>query len=136
MQIGTEQLKTQQRIMESKNLYNGKIDGIWGPKSIAAKLKWECSGKFAPAIPNNGFPLNERGPFPAGVKRLPTGELTCVELERKALEAKKAENPVSTNMVPQQNGQNTQNQNGQKKPHNQPNQQNQKPVDKPEVEGV
>ena len=60
MQIGTEQLKAQQQIMSAKNFYNGKIDGVWGPKTIAAKQKWERSGKFAPAIPNSGLPLDDR----------------------------------------------------------------------------
>lgn len=79
MQTGTEQLKSQQAVMSAKNLYNGKIDGIWGPKSIAAKLKWERSGKFSPAIPNNGFPLSLAAPFPPGVSQK-SGLLTCAEL--------------------------------------------------------
>lgn len=83
MQTGSKQLEAQQRIMQAKNFYNGKVDGIWGPKSIKAMQKWERSGKFAPAVPNNGFPLSERGPFPAGVKRKPDGLLTCMEVEAK-----------------------------------------------------
>lgn len=83
MQIGTEQLKAQQAIMAAKNYYNGKIDGVWGPKTIAAKQKWERSGKFAPAIPNSGLPLDDRATLPPGVIRLATGMLTCAEIESK-----------------------------------------------------
>lgn len=78
MQIGTEQLKAQQTIMQNLNYYTGKIDGIWGPKTIAAKVKWERSGKFSPAIPNNGFPLAERASLPPGVTRTATGLLVHV----------------------------------------------------------
>ncbi len=84
MQIGTEQLKAQQAIMAAKNLYNGKIDGIWGPKTIAAKQKWERGGKFAPAIPNNGLPLDDRATLPPGVIRLASGLLTCAEVQNQS----------------------------------------------------
>ncbi len=87
MQIGTEQLKAQQEIMAAKNFYNGKIDGIWGPKTIAAKQKWERSGKFAPAIPNNGLPLDDRATLPPGVIRHASGLLTCVEVQQKQNQA-------------------------------------------------
>ena len=79
MQIGKDQLKAQQEIMAAKNMYNGKIDGIWGPLTIAAKQKWERSGKFSPAVPNNGFPLNDRQALPPGVLRKPDGTLYCME---------------------------------------------------------
>lgn len=81
MQTGTEQLKNQQAIMAAKGFYNGKIDGIWGPDTIAAKIKWERSGKFNPAVPNNGLPLPSKGQLPLGVRRLPDGTMTCPELE-------------------------------------------------------
>lgn len=87
MQIGTEQLKAQQAIMAAKNYYNGKIDGVWGPKTIAAKQKWERSGKFAPAIPNNGLPLDDRATLPPGVIRQASGLLTCVEVQQKQNQA-------------------------------------------------
>lgn len=91
MQIGSEQLKSQQQVLKALNLYSGKIDGIWGPDTIAAKIKWERSGKFAPGIPNNGFPLPDRGPFPSGVRRNSNGTLTCLELDLKPAEV---EQPV------------------------------------------
>lgn len=102
MQTGSEQLKSQQSVMQSRNMYQGKIDGIWGPKSIAAKVKWERSGKFAPAIPNNGFPLPDRGPFPPGVRRLKDGTLTCTELETRVttkIEAPLVATPVEAPVV-------------------------------------
>jgi hypothetical protein len=94
MQTGSEQLKSQQKVMQARNFYQGKIDGIWGPKTIAAKVKWERSGKFAPAIPNNGFPLADRGPFPIGVRRQADGTLSCSEIELSA-QLPKVEAPVA-----------------------------------------
>lgn len=82
MQVGSEQLARQQEIMQSLGYYNGKIDGIWGPKTIEAKIKWEMSGKFNPALPNNGLPFGDKGPFPRGVYREPkTGLLSCPQYE-------------------------------------------------------
>ena len=100
MQTGSEQLREQQRIMNAKKFYYGKLDGIWGPKTIAAKQKWEVSGQFSPGIPNNGFPLPDRGPFPKGVKRLQDGRLSCVELEQQ--DAKQQESKKNNNQQPQQ----------------------------------
>ena len=50
MQIGTEQLRRQQQILQLKGLYSGALDGIWGPKTIEAMRKWESKG-FAPGLP-------------------------------------------------------------------------------------
>ena len=94
MQTGKEHLMAQQQVMAAKNMYNGKIDGIWGPKSIAAMQKWERSGKFAPAIPSNGFPLDDRKPLPPGVSRLSDGSLTCIELESKKAKQESASTPA------------------------------------------
>lgn len=95
MQTGTEQLKAQQDIMFAKGFYRGAIDGIWGPKTIEAKQKWEVSGKFNPGIPNNGLPIPERGPFPAGVRRTRTGLLTCSEIELRPVKVEtQSEKPV------------------------------------------
>lgn len=87
MQTGSEQLKSQQQILKSKGYYGGAVDGIWGPMTIEAKLKWERSGKFAPGIPNNGLPFPARGPFPTGVRRKSDGTLTCAEVELAAITA-------------------------------------------------
>jgi hypothetical protein len=79
--------------MAAKNFYNGKIDGIWGPKTIAAKQKWERSGKFAPAIPNNGLPLDDRATLPPGVIRQANGLLTCAEVQQKQNQAQQSQQP-------------------------------------------
>ena len=67
MQYETQQLKRQQLIMQCLGFYNGKIDGIWGPKSIDAKKRFESSPKYLPALPANGMPFAARAPFPNGV---------------------------------------------------------------------
>ena len=85
-------MKNQQRLMQAEGFYNGKIDGIWGPKTIAAKVKWERSGRYAPAIPNNGFPLSDRGPLPSGVFRKPDGTLTSVKMDQKSAAQQQSNN--------------------------------------------
>lgn len=93
MQIGSAQLERQQLIMRLKGFYNGKLDGIWGPKSIAAKQKWEADTSYLPAIPTNGFPLGNRGPYPRGIVREDTGLLTCPEVIDHLSKQKKKEEP-------------------------------------------
>lgn len=65
MQVSTEQLKRQQEILKALGFYHGKLDGIWGPKSIQAKKKFEGDPKFVPGIPNNGLPFASKGPYPS-----------------------------------------------------------------------
>lgn len=67
MQVKTEQLIRQQEIMKALGFYHGKIEGIWGPKSIDAKKKFEASPTFSPGIPKNGMPFADHGPYPANI---------------------------------------------------------------------
>src|SRR5574343_1863322 len=91
MQTGSEQITRQQEIMQALGFYTGKIDGIWGPKTIEAKKKWELSGKFSPGLPNMGLPLADRGPYPKGVfLDKASGLLTCAQLEVKKEQAAQA----------------------------------------------
>jgi hypothetical protein len=81
MQTGKEKHSRQQLIMQLLGFYKGKVDGIWGPATMDAKRRWEMSTKFEPAIPNNGLPLGDRGPYPKGIRIGSDGLLTCAELE-------------------------------------------------------
>lgn len=56
-----------QVIMTMMDLYDGACDGVWGPKCIAAKAKWELMDEFEPGVPSNGLPFNGRGKLPAGL---------------------------------------------------------------------
>ena len=80
MQVGDEKLKAQQKLLKAKGFYNGAIDGIWGPSTIASMIKFERSRTFAPAVPNNGMPFSERGPFPRGVI-MRRGLIWCPEMD-------------------------------------------------------
>lgn len=68
-QRSENQLKRQQEILKALGFYNGAIDGIWGPKSIAAMKTFEAKPEFKPAVPNHGLPLGDQGPYPAGITR-------------------------------------------------------------------
>lgn len=80
MQLGTEKHKAQQQMLKAKGFYSGKIDGIWGPSTIEAMVRFERSKSFAPAVPSNGMPFPERGPFPKGVILI-KGLVWCPEMD-------------------------------------------------------
>lgn len=90
MQTGSEQLRRQQEILAVKGFYKGALDGIWGPKTIEAKISWEMHPSFTPGIPNRGLPFGDKGPYPKGLLRNRVdGMFTCPELDmRKSQEEK------------------------------------------------
>lgn len=65
MQVEKNQIQRQQEILAVLGFYFGDFDGVWGPKTIEAKKKFEASPSFVPGIPNNGLPFGDRGPYPA-----------------------------------------------------------------------
>ena len=81
MQTQPEHLKRQQAILKKHGFYNGKIDGIWGPSSIAAKKAFEASPDFKPGYPNNGMPFKGTGPYPKGIRVGAKGMLQCEGIE-------------------------------------------------------
>ena len=80
MQLGDDKHKAQQTMLKAKGFYSGKIDGIWGPSTSQAMIRFERSKSFAPAIPSNGMPLRERGPFPKGIVLI-KGLVWCAEMD-------------------------------------------------------
>ena len=48
---------SQQTALKQLGYYDGEVDGIWGPMTIQAKIKFERSGQFAPGLPSNGMPF-------------------------------------------------------------------------------
>lgn len=56
-----------QVIMTLLGYYDGQCDGVWGPKCIEAKRKWELDDDFEPGVPANGLPFNGRGKLPKGM---------------------------------------------------------------------
>ncbi len=74
-QFQPTQIIRQQQVLAHLGYYKGRIDGIWGPKCIAAKKEFESMG-FAPGLPNGGLPFAARGPYPKGVMMI-GGLLTC-----------------------------------------------------------
>lgn len=49
--------KSQQEVLHALGFYDGVIDGIWGPRTIQAKARFERDPKFVPGIPNHGLPF-------------------------------------------------------------------------------
>lgn len=80
-------LQRQQMILSVLGYYQGICDGIWSSKTIAAMRQFESSGKFAPALPRNGLPLDLHSKMPPGIFRdtitatAGAGLLTCAGLD-------------------------------------------------------
>lgn len=107
MQYETAQLRRQQLIMHVLGFYDGALDGIWGPKSIEAKKRFEASPKFMPAIPANGMPFAGRAPFPNGITACRDGLLYheaiegMLEKERAQAEAEAAQPKKQSKHAPE-----------------------------------
>lgn len=67
MQTNPKEILRQQIVLNFLGFYNGRLDGIWGPETIAAKKSFEGSGNFNPGIPNSGLPFANDGPLPDGL---------------------------------------------------------------------
>lgn len=63
----TKALARQQMVLAALGFYSGKFDGVWSKKTIEAKVDYECSGKFSPALPNRGLPFDTAKPLPVGL---------------------------------------------------------------------
>ena len=59
-------IAVQQSVMTVLGFYDGNIDGVWGPKCVAAMNRWQLEDSFDPALPNNGY-------FFTPPQRLPKG---------------------------------------------------------------
>lgn len=96
-----EQLKRQQQILTALGHYHGKIDGVWGPASIAAMTAFEATPLFLPGIPNHGMPLGNLGPWPAGVEKdLTVNRYAPVLLTHPLLEVVEVKPPVVAKKEP------------------------------------
>jgi hypothetical protein len=96
MQATQEQIKRQQEILKLKGFYSGVIDGIWGPKCIEAKSKYETDRAFAPGLPNRGLPFADQGPYPKGLYMGRDKLLTCAEYEQYAQQKAETETKAKT----------------------------------------
>lgn len=63
----------QQLIMTMLGYYDGVCDGVWGPKCVEAKRRWEFEDDFEPAVPSNGLPFVGRGKLPKGMNYVHKG---------------------------------------------------------------
>lgn len=76
-----------QIIMTFLGYYEGNCDGVWGPKSIAAKRVWEFDDSFEPAVPSNGLPFTGRDRLPKGLVYMRKGlEIVCLKMSNEARE--------------------------------------------------
>lgn len=102
MQITKPELARQQLVMKFLKFYKHKIDGIWGPESIAAKQAWESQRSFIPAYPNQGMPFGARDTLPKGVSFNPkTRIMECVGMSETVIaEIMALQEPKSNTVTP------------------------------------
>lgn len=60
-------IAVQQSVMTALGFYDGDIDGVWGPKCIAAMNRWQLEDSFDPALPNNGYFFTPPSRLPKGL---------------------------------------------------------------------
>ena len=53
--------------MTALGFYDGDIDGVWGPKCVAAMNRWQLEDSFDPALPNNGYFFTPPSRLPKGL---------------------------------------------------------------------
>lgn len=53
--------------MTALGFYDGDIDGVWGPKCVAAMNLWQLEDSFDPALPNNGYFFTPPSRLPKGL---------------------------------------------------------------------
>lgn len=76
-----------QVIMTFLGFYDGACDGVWGPKCIAAKRKWEFDDSFEPAVPSNGLPFTGKDRLPKGLIYLHRGlHIKCLKMTKEDIE--------------------------------------------------
>ena len=76
-----------QVIMTFLGFYDGACDGVWGPKCIAAKRKWEFDDSFEPAVPSNGLPFTGRDRLPKGLIYMHRGlHIKCLKMTKEDIE--------------------------------------------------
>lgn len=81
MNVSKQELIEQQQLLAALGFYKGEIDGIWSTETIKAKIAYERTREFAPAIPNYGMPFESDRKLPRGVMRR-NGVLWSPELEK------------------------------------------------------
>lgn len=75
----------QQQILSHLGFYEGKIDGFWGPKTVAAKKAFERDTRFKPAIPNSGQPFAFNQPLPSCIYPSESGLLSLHDVDDSVL---------------------------------------------------
>ena len=60
-------IAVQQSVMTALGFYDGDIDGVWGPKCVAAMNLWQLEDSFDPALPNNGYFFTPPSRLPKGL---------------------------------------------------------------------
>lgn len=94
MQINKQQLQRQQIVLTHLGHYKHKCDGIWGPESIKAKIAFEHTREFVPALPTRGLPFAEKVKYPKGIRMGADKLLTCDGLDEARINELSSRTPV------------------------------------------
>lgn len=89
-----------QAVMTVRGLYDGAIDGVWGPKCVSAIRDWERDDSFDPALPTKGMMFQAPGRLPKGLMWKPGRSLTIMYSSLPADEAAEVTRLLETEYAP------------------------------------
>lgn len=89
-----------QAAMTVRGLYDGAIDGVWGPKCVSAIRDWERDDSFDPALPTKGMMFQAPGRLPKGLMWKPGRSLTIMYSSLPADEAAEVTRLLETEYAP------------------------------------
>ena len=89
-----------QAAMTVRGLYDGAIDGVWGPKCVPAIRDWERDDSFDPALPTKGMMFQAPGRLPKGLMWKPGRSLTIMYSSLPADEAAEVTRLLETEYAP------------------------------------
>lgn len=89
-----------QAVMRVRNLYDGAIDGVWGPKCVASIRDWERDESFDPALPTKGMMFQAPGRLPKGLMWKPGRGLSIMYAALPAAEAAEVTRLLETEYAP------------------------------------
>lgn len=89
-----------QAVMTVRGLYDGAIDGVWGPKCVSAIRDWERDDSFDPALPTKGMMFQAPGRLPKGLMWKPGRSLTIMYSSLPADESAEVTRLLETEYAP------------------------------------
>lgn len=93
-------IATLQAVMRVRGLYDGDIDGVWGPKCVSALKEWERDASFDPALPTRGMMFQPTNRLPKGLMWKPGRGLSILFAGLPSAESVEVQRLLDSEYVP------------------------------------